>query len=128
MRFIPALCWIAITYWGCLLPAADIPTFDFWDKIYFDKILHFVIYAALMILLLWAAKGSHRIPEYVPENIYFYSIIFCLLMGLSIEILQATLPLNRSFDGYDFLANIIGVLFGVSVWKKIIPRTIWANL
>lgn len=128
MRYLPALIWIIFTFWGCLLPAAEIPTFDFWDKIYFDKILHFLIYSALMLLLLWAAKGNYRIPEAIPENIFIYSMAFCLVMGLCIEILQSVLPLHRSFDIYDFMANAVGVIFGIFLWKKIVPRTIWANL
>lgn len=128
MRYIPALCWIALTYWGCLLPSAEIPTFDFWDKIYFDKILHFLLYAALMLLLLWAAKGNHRIPEMIPETTFLASITICLVMGMSIECLQSVLPIHRSFDIYDFYANIAGVIFGILLWRKIVPRTIWANL
>jgi VanZ family protein len=127
MRFIPAIIWVGLTYWGCLMPSSEIPTFDFWDKIYFDKILHIIIYSALIILLLWAAKGSYRHFLDIPKSYFIIAIAFCLLMGLSIEFLQDILPINRSFDIYDFMANIVGLSLGLCIWKYVIPRTIWSE-
>ena len=40
---------------------------------------------------------------------------YLILFGLGLEILQHVLPFGRYFDLGDFVANSIGVLFGVFI-------------
>ena len=40
---------------------------------------------------------------------------YLILFGLGLEILQHVIPFGRYFDMGDFLANSIGVLFGVFI-------------
>jgi glycopeptide antibiotics resistance protein len=45
----------------------------------------------------------------------FNLIIYSILLGLFLEILQHLLPFGRYFDLADFIANSIGVLFGAFI-------------
>ena len=72
-----------------------------------DKLIHLTMYCIL--ILLW---GINLISfKFSLIKILFLTIIF----GLLIETLQYLLPFGRYFDLGDFIANSIGVLFGVFI-------------
>ena len=65
-----------------------------------DKVQHLVAYGIAMLLfgLLYPTQ-------------YKWSVIGLLLMGLSLELLQS-LTSTRHMDGFDMIANTLGVLLG----------------
>ena len=46
-----------------------------------------------------------------------YTLIFCVCVGVSIEILQNTKIINRDFEIADIIANIIGAFTGIAITK-----------
>ena len=70
-----------------------------------DKAIHLGIFLLLTFLLYLAY------PEISRWNIALLMIFY----GLLIEILQHILPLGRSFDWYDWVFDIIGVLIGFAI-------------
>jgi len=84
-----------------------------------DKIFHFIAYALLFFL--W-------------YNVFFYfflkphrvailnAMIFSVVFGIIIEVLQGILTTHRSFDIYDAIANSSGTLIVailISVYNKL---------
>ncbi len=68
-----------------------------------DKLLHFVFYAILTVLLHLSIK----------KNKYNFLIIFIVVVyGIIIELLQAVLTKNRNADIYDAIANFLGAIVG----------------
>lgn len=93
-----AIVWTIIMLLGCLTPHKDLPgelvTFN-------DKFMHVVIFAPFA--LLWILAGFRM------SSILIAGILF----GGVIEALQYILPINRSADWIDLLADAVGTVVGV---------------
>ena len=85
-----------------LVPYPDIglPKFKLFEL---DKLIHFCMYTIFIII--WGLKSDNKTKI----------LIFSILFGLGLEILQHILPFGRYFDWGDFIANSSGVLFGTII-------------
>ena len=85
--------------------------------LFFDKMLHVSAYFLLATSWFWAFKKSTRKK---PNNILIAGFIF--IYGTVIEVLQGALTTYRQAEGYDILANFVGILiaylFFTAVFKK----------
>lgn len=72
-----------------------------WD--FADKVIHLVIFLVLTFLMYLS----------YPKLSAIFLIIIMSGYGLLIEVLQHSLPTGRSFDWYDWLFDIFGVLIGI---------------
>jgi len=86
------------------VPDLGLPKFKVFEL---DKLVHFIMY--LFFAIIWGLKTENFSQKKI--KILIYSVLF----GLSLEIFQHILPFGRYFDWGDFLANSIGVLFGVFI-------------
>lgn len=81
-----------------------------------DKLLHMIAYGVLAVLfyragwVTWADKLS-------PRQLFWISVCFAGLYGVSDEIHQAFVP-SRQFDLYDILADIAGGVMGAVGYMK----------
>ncbi|WP_457571731.1 VanZ family protein [Desulfovulcanus sp.] len=68
-----------------------------------DKLLHLAAYFLLAFFYPWRHVYHNR------------AIVFMLLVaiGIVLEILQATLPVNRTGDPFETLINTLGVFLGI---------------
>jgi VanZ family protein len=105
----------ALVYYLCLLPGSDLPSNDFFDKIYFDKWVHVMMYFGMWSLMVWLLKG----PGHLDKNritIFLSTAVICLLIGASIEILQENI--GRGMDWTDEIANLGGVILAYYFWNR----------
>jgi len=86
------------------IPDLGLPRFKLLE---FDKLIHFIMY--LIFTLIWGLKIENFLERKMEISAYL------ILFGLGLEILQHVLPFGRYFDLGDFVANSIGVLFGVFI-------------
>ena len=86
------------------IPDLGLPRFKLLE---FDKLIHFIMY--LLLALIWGLKIENFLERKMEISAYL------ILFGLGLEILQHVLPFGRYFDMGDFVANSIGVLFGVFI-------------
>lgn len=114
LKLLPAIAWTVLVYWLCLLPKSELPTNKWFDFEGFDKIVHFVFYSIMFFLYYFALQKSRKQTIGIA--------IFCIAVGVSIEFLQGYLPINRSFDVWDIVANAIGMLCSVGVLWRIKNR------
>lgn len=79
-----------------------------------DKIFHFLVYFILVVL--WYIALIEKVTWSKSKQIII--IAFCSIMfGIIIEILQGSLTSYRAADGFDILANTLGVLLAsASIW------------
>ncbi len=70
-----------------------------------DKIFHFLSFFGLAILGLFAFTNKKPI-----------TIFSLFLYGIFIEILQKSLPFNRSFEVKDILTDVLGIFIGTVVF------------
>lgn len=105
-----AIGWTIIILIGCLTPHDQLPdTLLDWS----DKLQHLAIFA--LFTLLWIEAG------YSPGIVVITGILF----GGLIEILQYSLPINRSGDWEDLVADSIGAVLGFAlsrVWSRLYPN------
>lgn len=109
MRWL-AISWTIIILIGCLTPHAELPgpilTLN-------DKLMHVAIFVPFS--LLWILSGF-RLNSV---------LIAGCLFGALIELLQYVLPINRSADWIDLLADCIGTVVGaglVLAWHRLFPN------
>ena len=79
---------------GSLLPGSEVPAVSV-----SDKLQHFAAYA---LLALWFGGLSHR-------EAHGWVALALLLLGALMEVLQGVLPLHRTADLRDLLANALGI-------------------
>lgn len=46
-----------------------------------------------------------------------YVVLFCIVLGIGIEVLQNSKLINRDFEIADIIANIIGTFVGIVITK-----------
>ena len=89
---------------GSLLPGSEVPAVSV-----SDKLQHFAAYA---LLALWFGGLSHR-------QAHGWVALALLLLGALMEVLQGVLPLHRTADLRDLLANALGIAFGIVLARTI---------
>lgn len=87
------------------------------DVFILDKLIHFFGYAGLTFIALFTATGKRlvqgRIRLTSAKRVLVWSFIV-LLYALADELTQ---PLfNRSFDGYDLIADAVGISIGQTLF------------
>lgn len=108
-RIIPALLWSGIIFFLCFLPGSALPKEDWLYKIYFDKIVHAGLYFILFLLIV-------RIFETKTKSALIIASLLCIVQGVLIEFVQgSSLIDHRSFDVYDIIANVVGVLIAIGI-------------
>jgi len=115
------LVWMAVVTAACLLPLRLEEDSGF-DIPYADKITHFSFYAIGMLLGGLGARErflGRRGPAR-PLVVLFFSL---LAYGFLIEVFQAVLPTGRSAEGWDALANTLGLLAGLASLKWLFHET-----
>jgi len=94
------------------LPSDRIPGTQI--KLY-DKVIHFLVFGFWAGLLFLVRHFNNNRTQWFN---YWYSVLMTAFYGMLIEILQVSLPVNRSFEFYDWVANVCGALFfaAVALW------------
>ncbi len=105
-----AVAWTVTMLIGCLTPHDQVPDeLMTWN----DKGLHIAIFALFSFLWVLAGFRLGRVA------------IAGLFVGALIEVLQYVLPINRSADWLDLLADCIGTGVGIGsalVWNRLFPN------
>jgi len=92
----------------CFLPGNKLPESNFLSEIHFDKIIHAFIYMLLFILVINGAKKVLKKP-------FIITVIYCVVYGIIIELIQHFFILDRDGQVNDVYANLVGVLVGIII-------------
>lgn len=106
-----AVAWLLLMSVLFLLPGSAIPQHNFFSDLQFDKWVHIGLFATL--LWLWAGAVA---PLSRPVMVGMY--VTAVLYGLGVEIAQDQLVANRSFDGWDLLADAAGAALGLWLFMR----------
>ncbi|HAV26135.1 MAG TPA: hypothetical protein DCX01_08155 [Bacteroidetes bacterium] len=101
-----AIAWTALIASSCLMPASAFKAFTFDSIFQLDKILHLTLYYVFIVLWSLVSKVITVRQKYVL-------LIVGIAYGVLIEVLQASMPLGRSYELDDIIANTIGCVLGV---------------
>lgn len=83
---------------------------------YSDKVIHALAFMSLTLSLLitWELSAGVLRPQH-----YFAVWLFCTLYGAFDEITQ--IPVGRVCDGLDWLADLVGILVGLVLYRLLRP-------
>ncbi|RYE01090.1 MAG: VanZ family protein [Sphingobacteriales bacterium] len=99
------------------MPGTAFPKEDWLDTIFFDKWVHIGLFGLLTVLLCWC--GPFRSAR------AFWTIgLLLTLYGIGVEFVQDRWVPHRSFDLYDWLADIAGAVAGLWLWARLLPRLV----
>lgn len=115
-RFLlPAVFWTLLILVACSWPGKELP--DTTKVVGFDKIVHFGLFAVWSVL--WLLRfPSHRTLV----------ILVGIGYGFFLELYQLWLPLDRSFDWWDALADGVGVLGGYFFYYFLLKKGKYTDL
>lgn len=107
--------WALIILAGSLTPGSAFPDVTWESLLQADKIIHFVFYFVFSWLLLYGiSKNKPSINSWL-----LLTFILASSYGIIIEVIQGLWVPKRNFDYFDIIANIIGALTAVLLFKKL---------
>jgi len=112
----PVILWSAIILTVTLIPGKAVPEVDI---VNIDKVVHFFIFAVLMVATSYAVKKT-RDKKGLPTSLLLPGL-YSIGLGISIEFLQRYVP-GRSFSVADMIANTIGVAIGYFIFKLMVRK------
>jgi VanZ family protein len=98
-----------VVYWTALFIGTHIPASYLHQIRVSDKLLHALAFAGLAFLMAWAIPTR---PNRIL-NVLLSALICTIYAGVD-EILQ--IPVGRQADWYDYFADIIGTIMGLSIY------------
>lgn len=102
-----AILWTLGILAACSIPGKDLPEIDIFS---FDKIAHFTVFAGFGWLWMRALQGPlPRRTAYVLASGLAYAALT--------EVYQGLLPYDRTPDPLDALANALGLLTAVLLYR-----------
>lgn len=102
------------------MPGRDIPHISWLEMLAFDKWVHAGVFFVLSVTIMRGIKFT--VPGGKHINAIFVALAFSIPYGGALEIMQQTLFSERSADIYDFIANSVGAIAGVLVYRKLAAR------
>jgi VanZ family protein len=111
-----AMLWALLILILCGIPGKDIPHISFLELLSFDKLVHAGIFFVLVLLAIRGFLLQSTIT-FLQANARVLAVVFCIVYGGLLEIMQGTLFQERSADVFDFIANSIGVLLGLGLYR-----------
>lgn len=110
LKYRYAILWAMISLTACGINGNALPKINVDFGI--DKVAHFVLFGVQAWLIILASRVNRNGSiEKIKWKSVHIAVIISLLYGIFIEILQATVFVNRSYDFADMVADGIGTLF-----------------
>jgi len=121
----PGIMWGIIIMILMGLPGHDFPNTSFINIPNFDKIVHFGLFFVFVFLLLRGFAKQFQFA-FLKNNALLISLLIGIAYGGLTEILQGTVFIERTCDFYDFLADTVGCVLGMTFFlflkRKIIQE------
>ena len=99
-----AILWTVVITVLSLVSLNSVPKVDVPGK---DKLVHFLFY--LVFVIFWSFA---KVKSYFNLKYDFIIVLFAIVYGIIIEVLQSVLTQTREADIYDVFANSLGAITG----------------
>ena len=111
-----SLLWALVILILCGIPGRDIPHISFLEILGFDKFVHAGVF---FVLILLSVRGFVLQTKFVQLKLHakWIALVFCVIFGGTLEIMQGAFFDGRTADVYDFLADDFGSVVGLVVYK-----------
>ena len=114
-KYIFPFIWVCLITYASVTPSNGIPDFQLFQHA--DKVIHFLMYLGFSFLLI---PSILKKANYLRS--YLLSITLSVFIGGSFELIQKFITIDRSASWLDFLANNIGAIVGIFLYKFIVER------
>jgi VanZ family protein len=121
---LPALLWAFLIYILCVSDSEQIKLNAYLLGIPLDKIAHFGIFLIFAFLLIWGIFVKIRIFKFKSASL---ALLIAIVYGILIEILQHFFTIHRQADIFDVLADTIGAISGVIMFRFFLKNKNLAN-
>lgn len=101
MRRTLALVWTIGLFAATLTPGEYVPAVPILS---FDKVVHVALFLGFALVWLWLYPTRRR-------DVFLGGIA----VGIAIEVLQNALPIHRSGDVYDVIADVAGLVLALGI-------------
>ncbi|MBF0104498.1 MAG: VanZ family protein [Deltaproteobacteria bacterium] len=118
--WIPCVLLYAFITFVSSIPGQDLAEIIVKPSIYFDKLVHFVLYAFLGMVVA-RALAFEECYQHLKKRWYLYFAVILPLVSLVDEIHQIYVP-DRNMDYYDWFADIVGAVFGAVFYVIFVLR------
>lgn len=98
------------------MPGYSIPHYSWAELLSFDKFIHFLLFAVLAILFMRGFKMQNQFVFLMAKATTFV-LLFCIIYGGMLELMQNYFFEDRSGSWFDFIANGIGCFAGIAVYN-----------
>lgn len=119
----PAIIWAIFILVLCSIPGNQLPETPFWDLLAFDKTAHMAVFLVFAVLLKVSFLKQHQFAT-LKYQANRYTLIIAIGYGVIIEFLQSSLFTERFADINDMIANAIGAVLGLFIFKLIYANCI----
>lgn len=117
-RIIPAILWALLILVLCCIPGSQMPEVPFWDILAFDKFAHMSVFLIFTLLLKVGFLKQHQYAV-LRYRVNVISISIAITYGILIEIIQGALLIDRFIELNDMIANAIGSVLGLLIFRLI---------
>ncbi|PKR81904.1 hypothetical protein CW751_00785 [Brumimicrobium salinarum] len=118
LRFIlPSLVWTSFVVVVSLVPSSNVNLREFqFEGV--DKLAHFVMY--LLQSLFWSiGLRRQNISHFLRNHALKISLFGSFSISFIVELIQEFVIVSRNFEVLDLIANGIGCIFGIVLFKLI---------
>jgi VanZ family protein len=115
--FTPAVLWLIFSTVLLTLPGSSFPKEDWLSRISFDKWVHAVMFAIMVILWCRAMLKTYTDTDKLKRLFLMFAVIW-LGYGIAMEFIQLYFIKNRSFDAGDIAADALGCIIGYIYSRK----------
>ena len=112
--------WMMFVTFFSLFSFSDLDTSRF-DIPHMDKAVHFTFYF-VMVLLAFLTSIKKELQVNGMLKLLWYIVLFAIVYGIIIEVIQHVATDNRHGDPLDVLANSIGAIVGMLVIRFLFFR------
>jgi hypothetical protein len=112
-KFFP-VCWTILIIILLCLPGSLVPGGGIFDFDGFDKLVHTFLFGMNVLFWGWHYGETDR-PTVQLKKIFILSVTLSIILGIILEFVQLYFIPNRSFDGTDIIADMVGAIIA-GIW------------
>ncbi|MGF1563887.1 MAG: VanZ family protein [Flavobacteriales bacterium] len=114
--------WTIVVGFLYLLPGEDLPVVGIWDLLSADKIAHVGVFTLLSLFTATGLKRQIRFA-FLNDRAAFVAAGGSALYGTALEFAQTALTTGRYFEMGDIIANVVGCVLGIVIFRLIYGRS-----
>jgi VanZ family protein len=116
--FFPSLFWMGVIFFLSIIPGSNLPDFSFWRIFSMDKLIHAIFFSILSFQLMNGCMRQYN-HTFIRKNSVIIALTIAIIYGGIVELYQEMYLIDRYGDWLDILANIVGAMAGVVVFRII---------